>query len=998
MSSAVRVVRRGVRAAVACGVLVGSMGLPVAQASSGGVWWVAATGTAGAGTSCSAPDYVGATHASIQSAIDAAASGDEVRICSGTYAIGTTLTIGKNLTIVGQSYPLPILDGGEAARIMHVNVGGVEVSISGVHVRDGYTDTGEGGAGVLAHRNATLIVSDSYFDNNRAPSGSGGAISLSGDVGDYGSLEISTSAFRDNHAYDGGAISYTGVRGATPEATSLVTDSTFITNTAERNGGALNGPFTYLTATNSTFLDNVAINEYSSGHTSWSTTVRSSLIVHTTAVPDGSVACQIGDGEPRDGNVSTDASCLADGVAPVSVASLELGDFAPWGGSTPSLSIGATSSARNAVALASCTSSDQRGYTRSGTTCDAGAFEFQADAPSVSSSSSISLIAGRAIDSMPIFSTSGLTAPITYRFPTEVEDTVPTGVTMSSAGRVSGTPATSSIEEYHLVTATDAGGVTTSMRLTVDNCVLSSRSGKFIVASAADLELFQHFACGLDADYLQTANIDWNGDWASLATREDQFVGSYDGGGFSITGLSMQGGRASFIPYTSGATIRDLSLEVEVDGDYGSAGLVVYADDTLIEDVHISGTISTPVDSDDRGCIGGIAGETDTGTTVRRSSFEGTVSDPDGAWIGGLIACAYGGTHVEESYFVGDIEGFASLGGLVGWLEDSEIRDSYAIGSITGSSHEVGGLVGWQDGDGADADDTSVVDSYASTTVVGVYSVGALIGVGNAETIASSHWEEGLSGASEFDPIGELRDGIGTQPTITAVSASDMKTFSFFDDAGWGIVNGWADHTSSADVWGICTGSTTPFLLWEYNASPCTRAGGSPSGTPDTTEAREVSGTPRTTPTAVNGPTRPVGGTEIMVNGQRVSASIGWSNDSTIRGTIGGVAIAIRFEESTTTPDLKPVIARGGKFRLSLRGLQSKSSLIATMYSKPTRLGSFTVDALGSIKRTVQVPESRQFGAHRLRINMVDDEGRQIVLWLDLFVRSAKSIDAARVR
>lgn len=53
-----------------------------------------------------------------------------------------------------------------------------------------------------------------------------------------------------------------------------------------------------------------------------------------------------------------------------------------------------------------------------------------------------------------------------------------------------------------------------------------------------------------------------------------------------------------------------------------------------------------------------------------------------------------------------------------------------------------------------------------------------------------------------------LGSPLTTLQTITAYS-------------GWTIRNGWAEFNTPTEVWGICDGVDTPFLLWEYTSSPC---------------------------------------------------------------------------------------------------------------------------------------------------------------------------------
>jgi len=80
------------------------------------------------------------------------------------------------------------------------------------------------------------------------------------------------------------------------------------------------------------------------------------------------------------GNYSDDETC---GASHVSTADLKLGSLANNGGPTQTIALSSGSVAINAVACISTINTDQRGYTRAttGSTCDAGAYEFGAINP-----------------------------------------------------------------------------------------------------------------------------------------------------------------------------------------------------------------------------------------------------------------------------------------------------------------------------------------------------------------------------------------------------------------------------------------------------------------------------------------------------------------------------------------------------------------------------------------------------------------------------------------
>jgi len=974
--------------AVLLGTYVNTVNPPAARAV-GGVWWVAPTGTAAnpasSGSSCASPSFVGGTHTALQSAIDAAIDGEEIHVCPGVYAIGSALTVDKGLTFTGDTPRETVLDGGGSNRIIDITTGNVTVTLDRLHVTNGKVTSGtEAGGGVRVHEDATLHVMDSIFTNNRADF-HGGAIAILGSGSSAGSVQVSGSTFFNNSAEDGGAIAVAGIS-TNP---SNVDNSTFVGNAASRDGGALNGSFAALRAFNSTFVDNRAM---SGGATTWVVDLTANLVAYTSAVTISNSACE--HGNTRVDNVSTDASCLDGNQTTVTEASLELGLFAPWGGLTPTYSIGSGSSAIDAVTVAYCSLTDQRGDSRSGSTCDAGSFEHSPMTGTLAATGTISMVTGRTITTPPNITKSGLTEPVVMRVATELTGQLPNGVTFStSTGQFGGTPSAIFSAPWLVVSATDANGAIANARITIDNCVLTSNNGEFLVSNAIDLELFRNNVCGMGQNYRQTADIAWNGTWVSPATSPTPFSGTYDGGGHSITGLQISGGQTAFLPYTNGATISDLEIDVTATGSYATAGLVRFASNTLIDGVTVTGTITIP---NNEGCHAGVAGETNNGTIIRNTSFVGDVIAPTSDWIGGLVGCAYADTTLEDSYFEGDVSGNGSVGGLIGWMDHSDIVNSYALGSVTSANTIAGGLVGWLDDDGTDADVTAISHSYSSMAIVGVAPIGALIGEGDSTAYSSTFWEGGLTGVSGLSAIGSVTDG-APAPTDVATSATAMKSFALFDNAGWAIVDGWVAAGSSADIWGICDGDRRPFLLWQHTTDACSASQPSPSTTIPSAPSTTIPSTPSTTtpntttpnttsPTAPeigNDPEVAVGAIVVHVNGQLVNSNVSWSGGNTLRGSVGSVNFSLTTGSTNGSPG---TLTAGSSIALALDGLQSGSNVMGTIFSTPTNIGSFSVGSNGSLSANPTIPRSIAAGAHRLRLEMTAANGDDITVWLGVNV------------
>ncbi len=90
------------------------------------------------------------------------------------------------------------------------------------------------GGGAIFSINATLVVSNSTFTNNQAPSGGGGAIeqAVSNDENEIGSLTVSGSTFSGNVAEAAGAIQ-------DAITTMNVSNSTFTSNSGTLYAGAI---------------------------------------------------------------------------------------------------------------------------------------------------------------------------------------------------------------------------------------------------------------------------------------------------------------------------------------------------------------------------------------------------------------------------------------------------------------------------------------------------------------------------------------------------------------------------------------------------------------------------------------------------------------------------------------------------------------------------------------------------------------------------------------
>jgi hypothetical protein len=250
---------------------------------------------------------------------------------------------------------------------------------------------------------------------------------------------------------------------------------------------------------------------------------------------------------------------------------------------------------------------------------------------------------------------------------------------------------------------------------------------------------------------LDLAGLSW---FQALIPR---FSGSFDGNGFCIRNVSIQGGRhLGLIGILQAGVVTNLGLEnisVEGTGYY----------------------------------VGGLVGSNDDGS-IATSYSTGTVSGS--GYVGGLVGYNWGS--IASSYSTGTVSGTRGyVGGLVGYNGGS-IASSYSTGTVSGDE-DVGGLVGRNGG--------SITSSYSSGAVSGTSDVGGLLGSGSHRGVTACFWD--------IETSGQTTSAAGTGRTT-----SEMQTAGTFLEAGWDFVDETANGTN--DIWWILEGRDYPRLWWQF--------------------------------------------------------------------------------------------------------------------------------------------------------------------------------------
>jgi len=301
----------------------------------------------------------------------------------------------------------------------------------------------------------------------------------------------------------------------------------------------------------------------------------------------------------------------------------------------------------------------------------------------------------------------------------------------------------------------------------------------FLISVAADLTALQGDDRCWGYDFQQTADISMGGaTWTSdIGNSVTKFTGTFDGGGHEISGLN----------------ISSANPQVGLFGELGTNG--------ALSNVGFTGNVTGGAGA----AVGGLVGL--NRGSVSRSYATGTVVGGDSAYVGGLVGVNFGS--LSSSYSTGAVAGGDSsvVGGGVGVIDSSPlgvVSNSYATGQVTGGdSSSVGGFIGNHNG--------SVSDSYSTGTVVGGTAavMGGLVGV-KSGTASATFWDTDSSGTI-------TGVGSGTSTEVTGKTTAQMRTLATFTVANWSI----AEAATSTTSWGICSGVSYPYLVWQYSSDPC---------------------------------------------------------------------------------------------------------------------------------------------------------------------------------
>ncbi len=318
-------------------------------------------------------------------------------------------------------------------------------------------------------------------------------------------------------------------------------------------------------------------------------------------------------------------------------------------------------------------------------------------------------------------------------------------------------------------------------------------SGYILIETADELLTLAKSDADLTQNYKLANNIDMTGKTGKVigkynngASGEKAFTGIFDGDGHQITNLSLAG-EALFSYVGETGIIRNVTLangEIEDSASNSShyPAALVSLNKGTVENCFSK---NTTVVSQYNACTGGLVGRNDG--TVRLSGVDGGSVVCKSAYstkIGGLIGRNLGG--VDQCFSSASVSGAKWVGGLIGGQEGGTVSNCYAVGQVTATGEQAGGLVGFFIT--YDRDNPSVLQNAYASNNVQALSGGPIAG-GNAtvakdgEATAANCYYNVYKTAPETEGMA-LSSAVGK-------TTGQMKTQEF------------AQHLGGSDIWAV---------------------------------------------------------------------------------------------------------------------------------------------------------------------------------------------------
>jgi len=238
--------------------------------------------------------------------------------------------------------------------------------------------------------------------------------------------------------------------------------------------------------------------------------------------------------------------------------------------------------------------------------------------------------------------------------------------------------------------------------------------------------------------------------WTRIGTGSgtSSFTGSYNGDGFTITGLTINATtqyQGMFGYIGTGGKVKDLSLTgVAITSASNTGGIAGYNNGGTIENCSVTGSV------EGTNYTGGIAGYNTGSGTIQNCSVTGITASVKGTSNTGGIAGYNTSSNIQNCHVTASVVSTTGItGGIVGTIASGTIQKCYVTGSVTvaslSASNGVGGIAGAASG--GTIQDCYVTGNVTAETLGSLSSgAGGIVGYHSSGTIQNCYVTGSVSG------------------------------------------------------------------------------------------------------------------------------------------------------------------------------------------------------------------------------------------------------------
>ena len=347
------------------------------------------------------------------------------------------------------------------------------------------------------------------------------------------------------------------------------------------------------------------------------------------------------------------------------------------------------------------------------------------------------------------------------------------------------------------------------------------------ICNAAQLDsiryfMDKHFVLNKDINVQDgTFSFDYTNGWEPIGFFDMElenipFTGTLNGKGHKVYNLWIDRDEDNSIGLFgcigNGAHIDSLGVEIDaVRGITGAGvvgGLVGYSyDNSTISNCYVTGKV------EGYSSVGGLLGAQENASVL---NCYANVSVKGDGWVGGLVGDNYISS-IANCYAIGDVQVFGvhelseTIGGLAGINENSTITNCYATGNVKGVKN-IGGLVGYNV-------NATISNCVAANSILsGNVYANRIVGYNNDATLTNNYANSAMM-VNGGTVSGTLGDENGADEVMTT-----LKTFDFYNSSSNWYGGAWSidKESNPSKIWKICNKLSLPFFQWQNIACATT--------------------------------------------------------------------------------------------------------------------------------------------------------------------------------